>query len=41
VLEKDGTLIHSQDTAELEDGQTSYDPGKFTAFLKRWAPKVK
>ena len=41
VLEKDGTLIHSQDTAELEDGQTSYDPGKFTAFLKRWAPVAK
>ena len=41
VLEKDGALLHSQDTAELEDGQSSYDLNKFTTFLELWAPAVK
>lgn len=37
VLEKDGTLIKSKDTAELEDGE-SYNLKKFTDFLKEYAP---
>lgn len=41
VLENNGTLLHSQNTGELEDGKTSYDLEKFTAFLKEWAPTRK
>ena len=41
VLGKTGALLHSQNTAELEDGQKSYDLEKFTAFLKKWAPPAK
>jgi len=37
VLEKDGKLLHSQFTADLEQGQ-SYNLQKFTDFLKRWTP---
>jgi thiol:disulfide interchange protein len=37
VLDKNGKLIHSQDTSELEDGRKSYNLEKFTAFLKEWA----
>lgn len=37
VLDSDGTLLHSQDTAELEEGK-SYDPEKMWAFLREWAP---
>jgi thioredoxin-related protein len=37
VLEKDGKLLHSQGTSELEQGQ-SYNLDRFTAFLKKWAP---
>jgi hypothetical protein len=37
VLEKDGKLLHSQDTAVLEDGK-GYDLPRFTEFLKKWAP---
>jgi thioredoxin-related protein len=37
VLESDGTLLHSQDTAELEDGD-SYSVDLVAAFLARWAP---
>jgi len=37
VLEDDGTLLHSQNTAELEDGE-SYSADLMTAFLERWAP---
>lgn len=36
VLEKDGTLIHSQDTAELEE-KKSYNKQKFTDFLTKWS----
>jgi hypothetical protein len=36
VLDSDGTLLHSQDTGELEQGR-SYNPEKFMAFLKEWA----
>ena len=41
VLENTGALLHSQNTAELEDGRKSYDLEKFTAFLKKWAPSGK
>ena len=37
VLEKDGKLLHSQDTAKLEAGKV-YDLARFTDFLKKWAP---
>ena len=37
VLESDGTLLKSKDTAELEDGK-SYNLQKFTDFLKEYAP---
>jgi thioredoxin-related protein len=35
VLDADGKLLHSQDTAALESGK-SYDKPKVLAFLKRW-----
>jgi thiol:disulfide interchange protein len=38
VLDKDGALLHSQDTALLEDGKSSYVLEKFIAFLQQWAP---
>jgi len=38
VLEANGKLLHSQFTAELEEGQ-SYNLKKFTDFLKAWVPK--
>ena len=37
VLDKTGTLLHSQNTSMLEDGKRSYDLERFTAFLKKWA----
>ncbi len=37
VLETDGTLLKSQDTSELEQGET-YDLQKFTDFLMEYAP---
>jgi len=40
VLDEDGKLLHSQDTSELELGK-SYDPEKFLAFLRKWAPEKK
>jgi thioredoxin-related protein len=39
VLESDGKLLHSQFTADLEEGQ-SYNLQKFTKFLETWAPKA-
>ncbi|HQZ95764.1 MAG TPA: thioredoxin family protein [Pyrinomonadaceae bacterium] len=38
VLDETGKLLHSQDTSVLEKGN-GYDLPKFTAFLKKWAPK--
>lgn len=38
VLDSDGTFLHSQSTAELEDG-ASYSLDLMTAFLERWAPR--
>jgi len=36
VLAADGTLLHSQDTGDLESGR-GYDRAAFIAFLRRWA----
>lgn len=38
VLEKDGALLKSKDTSELEDGKKSYNLQKFTDFLKEYSP---
>lgn len=38
ILESDGTFLHSQNTADLEDGADSYVPEVFMAFLQKWAP---
>ncbi len=38
VLEKNGKLLHSQDTGLLEKGK-SYDAEKMMDFLKKWVPK--
>ncbi len=40
VLEKDGTLLHSQDTVELEEGK-SYNEAVLLAFLDRWMPSTR
>jgi thiol:disulfide interchange protein len=37
VLENDGTLLHSQDTAELEKG-SAYDRDAVMGLLTTWAP---
>lgn len=37
VLDRDGKLLHSQDTGQLEEGK-SYNLDKFMAFLKEWSP---
>jgi thiol:disulfide interchange protein len=37
ILEKDGTFLHSQGTAVLEEGKT-YNLQRFTDFLKKWSP---
>ncbi len=36
VLNRNGKLLHSQDTAKLEEGK-SYNLAKFMAFLKAWS----
>lgn len=36
VLDKEGKLIHSQDTGKLETGD-HHDPAKVIPFLKKWA----
>lgn len=38
VLEKDGKLIQSQNTSELEEGE-SYNLQVFTNFLKKYSPE--
>ena len=40
VLEKNGKLLHSQNTGLLEKGK-SYDPEKMMDFLKEWSIKGK
>ena len=39
VLESDGTFLHSQDTAVLEEGRT-YNEGALVEFLKKWVRPV-
>jgi thiol:disulfide interchange protein len=41
ILDSDGAFVHSQDTAELENGADSYVPEKFMVFLQKWAPTSK
>jgi thiol:disulfide interchange protein len=41
ILSADGTLLQSQNTGDLEDGQKSYNLDKFMAFLKQWSPESK
>ncbi|MCC6396459.1 MAG: thioredoxin family protein [Bacteroidetes bacterium] len=36
VLDQDGTLLHSQDTGELESGK-GHDPAKVRTFLETWS----
>jgi thiol:disulfide interchange protein len=38
ILDGDGTFLHSQNTADLEDGAVSYVPEVFMAFLQKWTP---
>ena len=38
VLDGQGKLLHSQDTAELEKGK-SYRARRFKRFLTRWGPR--
>lgn len=40
ILEKNGELLHSQNTGELEEDK-GYSKDKMIAFLKRWAPGKK
>jgi len=37
ILESDGTFLHSQGTAELEEGR-GYNERIFLEFLKKWQP---
>jgi len=39
VLDSDGKLLHSEDTGELEDGE-SYSEAALLEFLSRWAPSA-
>lgn len=39
VLDKNGQLLCSQDTEELESGK-GHDPEKVLAFLKKWVPPM-
>jgi len=36
VLDEDGSVLVSQNTLPLEDGEKSYDEGRFMAFIDRW-----
>jgi len=38
VLDRDGRLLHSQDTSVLEAGK-GYSPERMKAFLEQWKPK--
>ena len=39
VLDSDGTFLHSQGTAELEEGR-GYNEKVFLGFLAKWQPKT-
>jgi len=36
ILAADGSVLESQNTLPLEDGEKSYDGSKFLAFIDRW-----
>ena len=38
VLDADGTLLHSQNTSDLEEGR-GYNAKRFQKFLLKWSPK--
>ena len=42
VVAPDGAVLASQNTLPLEDGEKSYDAGRFMAFIDEWrrAPRV-
>jgi thioredoxin-related protein len=40
ILDADGDLLESQGTLPLEDGDKSYDPGRFMAFIDKWERSV-
>ena len=40
ILENNGTVLHSQNTTELESGK-SYDRAKWVAFLNKWSLPAK
>jgi hypothetical protein len=40
VLDSSGKLLKSQETSSLEEGK-SYNLGRFTDFLNKWAPSKK
>jgi thiol-disulfide isomerase/thioredoxin len=40
VLESDGTFLHAQDTAELEEG-SSYSETALLDFLSQWVPPAR
>jgi thioredoxin-related protein len=39
ILQKDGELLHTQDSALLEEGK-SYNKDKVKAFLENWSPSA-
>jgi thioredoxin-related protein len=40
VLDGEGKLIHTQNSAYLEDGKKSYDRDKVVGFFNDWSPKA-
>jgi thioredoxin-related protein len=40
ILDQNGNLIHTQNSAYLEDGKSSYDKEKVIEFLSSWSPDV-
>ena len=39
VLAADGTLLHSQNTAPLENGKKGYEKSRFVEFIGEWQAK--
>jgi thioredoxin-related protein len=40
ILNENGEMIHTQNSAYLEDGKSSYDKEKVMSFLSSWSPDV-
>jgi hypothetical protein len=40
VLSSTGEVLASQNTVALEDGDKSYDPAAFAAFIERWRSRA-